>query len=281
MSRKLLQALLLALLVAGVVGTGVAQKGGKSVVIPMTALFSGESGVKITDDGLGPYVHQGTTTELNNVQIEGDGHFIMVVRTVSHRMLNLLFDTQCRPPVDPNPVDCADPNFLLSPTPVQTTYWMLRTYWKCRYIPHVENDGTIWTELVRSTTRKDSTILNLKTMVPGETVGVSVEGMRFNPTDNESTTGYDESTLDNYLMTGTQLLESSPGSAAYLLVTATDWDGDGVMDWILRTIPGKVVIKEWDRTDVLPDGDCFRLTCGFPCEYGSYKLPFELKIARK
>ncbi len=279
MSQKFIRAVLMVLLVAGVVGTGVAQKGGRSVVIPMMALFSGESGVKITDDGLGPYVHQGTTTELNNLQIEGDGHFTMVVRSVSGRKVNLLFDTLCRLPGTPNPDGCADPYFLLSTTPVQTTYWSLRTYWKCRYIPHEEPDGTKWTELIRSTTRKDSTILNLKTMVKGETVGVSIEGTRFRPSDNQGTPAYDES-LDFYLMTGQPLLETSPGSAAYLLVTATDWDGDGVMDWILRTIPGKLVVKEYDRTAVLPDGDCFRLNSDYPCGYGSFKLPYELKIAR-
>ena len=52
------------------------------------------------------------------------------------------------------------------------------------------------------------------------------------------------------------------------------------MDWILRTIPGKVVIRSYDRTDVLLDGECFRLTSDWPCEYGSFKLPYELKIAK-
>lgn len=276
MSRRFIKAVLLVLLVAGLAGSGGAQKPAKNVVIPMMALLSGEAGSRITDDGLGPYVHQGTTSEENNLTIDTDGHFLMVVRAVSGRKLDLLFDTQCTPPPQPNPDDCADPDFLFSTSPVQTTYWMLRTYWKCRYIPH-DDEAEPYTELIRSTTRRDSTILNLKTMVPGETVGVSVEGMRFRPTDSGQTPEYDES-LDFYLMTGQQALDGAPGSAAYLLVTATDWDGDGAMDWVLRTIPGKVVIKSYDRTDVLLDGECFRLSSDFPCGYGSFKLPYELKI---
>ncbi len=269
MSRRFVKAVLLVLLVAGVVGSGVAQKPARNVVIPMMALLSGESGFRITDDGFGPYVHQGTATDLNNVTIDTDGHFLMVVRDVSNRKLKLLFNTPCIPPAGPNPDDCPDPSFLLSSTAVETTYWMLRTYWKCRYIPHEDPDGTKWTELIRSTTRKDSTILNLRTMAMGETVGVSVEGMRFCTA---------ETALDCFLMTGQQL-ELDPGSAAYLLVTATDWDGDGAMDWILRTIQGKVVIRSYDRTDVLLEGECFKLSGPYPCRYGSFKLPYELKIA--
>jgi hypothetical protein len=270
MSRTLIKVVILALLVAGIAGSGVAQKPARNTVIPMMASLSGETGFKITDDGLGPYVHQGTTTELNNLTIDTDGHFLMVVRAVSGRKLNLLFETQCLPPADPNPDDCPNPSYLLSSTAVGTTYWMLRTYWKCRYISHA-GDAEPWTELIRSTTRKDSTILDLRAMAPGETVGVSVEGMRFCEAESGS---------ECYLMTGTQWSASAPGSAAYLLVTATDWDGDGAMDWILRTIPGKVVIKSYDRTDILPDGECFRLSGSYPCAYGSFKLPFELKIAK-
>ena len=119
MSQRSIQAVLLVLLIAGVAGSGVAQKPVKTVVIPMMALFTGDSGYKISDDA-GPYVHQGTTTDLNNLTIDTDGHFIMVVRAVSGRFVNLLFDTPCTPGPT-NPDDCPDPNFLLSTDPVQTT----------------------------------------------------------------------------------------------------------------------------------------------------------------
>ena len=267
MSRRSIQTFLLVVLVAGVAGRGIAQKPAKSIVIPMMALLTGDSGYRITGDG-GPYTHQGTATDLNNLTIENDGHFIMVVRAITGRWVNLLFNAQCTSH-EPNIEDCADPDFLLSADAVQTTYWSLRTYWKCRYISHAD-EAEPWTELIRSTTRKDATILNLKAMTPGETVGVSVEMMTFKVDGSD----------DLYGLTGQPLNPVDPGSAAYLLVTATDWDGDGAMDWILRSIPGKLVIKSYDRTDILPDGDCFRLTCGYPCEYGSFKLPVELKIAK-
>jgi len=267
MSRRFIKAVLLVLFVAGVAGSGVAQKPAKTVVIPMMALFTGDSGYRITGDG-GPYAHQGTATDLNNLTIEKDGHFIMVVRAVTGRWVNLLFNAQCTS-AEPNIEDCADPDFLLSADAVQTTYWSLRTYWKCRYISHAD-EAEPWTELIRSTTRKDATILNLKAMTPGETVGVSVEMMTFKVDESE----------DLYGLTG-QPLPGEAGSAAYLLITATDWDGDGIMDWTLRTIPGRVVIKEWDRTTVLLNGEALRLTCGYPCEYGSFILPFELKVARQ
>lgn len=49
----------------------------------------------------------------------------------------------------------------------------------------------------------------------------------------------------------------------------------------VRTIPGKIVIKQYDRADdVLPNGDAFHMTCGYPCEYGGFQMPFELKIAK-
>ena len=286
MSRRTLNIVLWGTFIAVVLGGGAAVMSGGPPVkdIPITALFSERVGDKITADGGGFYVHQGTSLDVNNISITAsDGHFLMVVRASSGRYVNLDFGTRVTPPEGPNPAECAKAYFLATPeTKVQTVYWLLRTYWKCKYIPHIEPDGTTWTELIRSTTRKDQTTLNLTTMKPGETVAVSVEGWRFRaPDDTANELPIDES-LDIYLMTGVQWDPDAPGSAGYLLVTATDWTGDGVMDWILRTIPGKIVIKSYDHADdILPNGDAFHMTCGYPCEYGGFQMPFELRITRK
>jgi len=244
--------------------------GGSNADIPMQAVFS--DGFKITsDNSIVPYVNRGNKPGMNYVVIGSpntSGHFVMAIYSNTGRYVNLLFATPCSPEETPAG-GCPDAYFLDSPNDlVPTTYFSLRTVWKCQYIPH---DG--WTEFIRSTTKRDATILNLTKMTPGETVGVSFEMAKFRVNDNPLTSGYDES-QDLYGLT------SYPTGAGYLLVTAGDWDGDGVMDWILRTISGRLVVKEHDRTTDLPQGDCFRLTGGWPCEYGSFRLPFELKIAR-
>jgi hypothetical protein len=246
--------------------------GGSNADIPMKALFSDGSSFKITsDDSNVPYVNQGSKPGVNYVVISGpstSGNFVMAIYTNTGRYANMLFDTLMHG--ESPAAGCPDAYFLDSPDAiVPTTYFFLRTYWKCQYIPH---DG--WTEFIRSTTKRDATILNLTKMTPGETVGVSFEMARFRVNDDPNTLGYDES-QDLYGLT------SYPTGAGYLLVTSGDWDGDGIMDWTLKTISGKLVVEEYDRTTTLPDGDCFRLTGGWPCEYGSFRLPFELKIARK
>lgn len=285
MSRRWTNVILGAVSVAAVLAGAAAMSGGAPARdIPVSALFSERVGDKVTGDGGGYYVHQGTSLDVNNISISGkDGCFVMVVRASSGRFVDLDFGARVTPPEAVNPPECAPANFLASPeTPVRSFYWYLRTYWKCRYISHLEPDGTIWTELIRSTTRKDQALLNLTTMKPGETVGVSVEGWRFQPPDDPATPLPLNESADSYLMTGVQSDPDAPGSAGYLLVTATDWNGDGVLDWILRTIPGKIVIKQYDRADdILPNGDAFRMTCGYPCEYGGFQMPFELKITKK
>lgn len=281
MSRRSLSVVLWAGFVAVVVGGVAAVKsdGASAKTIPMVALFSDRAGDKITGDGGGFYVHQGTTLDANNVSIGNTGDFVMVVRASSGRYVDLKFDTRTAFPVAENPSECALAYFLDTPAiPVQSAYWALRTYWKCRYIPHEDETGK-WTELIRSTTRRDSTILNLTTMKLNETVGVSIEMMRFRAPDNPMTPSYDEY-QDFYGLTS-QVQPGEAGSAIYLLVTATDWNGDGVMDWILRSIPGRVVIKEWDRTCELACGDSFSMGADWPCKYGSFGMPFELKIAKK
>jgi len=284
MSRRCANVVLGALFIAAVLGGAAVTSGGAPAKdIPMMALFTERAGDKITGDGGGFYVHQGTSLDVNNVSISGrDGYFVMVVRASSERSVNLNFNAQITQDAV-NPAECAKAYFLATPEiQVQTVYWSLRTFWKCRYIPHVEPDGTTWTELIRSTTRRDQTFLNLTTMRPGETVAVSVEGWRFRPPDDSATELPIDESVDSYLMTGVQSDPDAPGSAGYLLVTATDWTGDGVMDWILQTIPGKIVIKQYDRADdVLPNGDAFHMTCGYPCEYGGFQMPFELRITRK
>jgi hypothetical protein len=285
MSRRCADIILGAVFVAAVLGGAALTSGGAPAKdIPMMALFSERVGDKITGDGGGFYFHQGTTLDVNNVSISGrEGNFVMVVRASSGRYVNLDFGARVTPPEGPNLAECAKAYFLATPEiKVQTVYWLLRTYWKCKYITHDEPDGTTWTELIRSTTRRDQTMLNLTTMSPGETVAVSVEGWRFRAPDDTATELPIDESLDGYLMTGVQWDPDAPGSAGYLLVTATDWTGDGVTDWILRTIPGKIVIKSYDHADdILPNGDAFHMTCGYPCEYGGFQMPFELKIARK
>lgn len=283
MPRKVMNISLWAVFAAVVIGGVAAVKsdGAAAKTIPMMALFSDRAGDKVTGDGGGFYAHQGTTLDVNNISISGNtGDFVMVVRASSGRYVNMRFDTRWADPAVPNPDECAEAYFLDTPAiPLQTYYWFLRTYWKCRYIPHEEPDGTTWTELIRSTTRKDATILNLTTMKPGETVGVSIEMMRFRAPDSLLTPTYDES-QDLYGLTS-QVPPGEAGSAIYLLVTATDWNGDGVMDWILRTIPGRVVIKEYDRTCELARGDSFSMGGDWPCKYGSFGMPLELRIAKK
>lgn len=290
MAQRFWKVALLALLVAPVaLGTATALKSAvkpPTTDIPVLALFSDRPGDKITGDSGIPYAYQGTRPGEDYLVINKSGSFVMGINAPAGlgRYANLEPDTQLFPPEPeiPTGTECANASFLPSPPDVDvpTTYWFLRTYWKCRYVPHVEEDGTTWTELIRSTTRRDATILNLNSMQPGETVGVSVEMMRFRVRDNTKTLDYDES-QDLYGLTGRNLPEL-PGSAAYLLVTATDWNGDGIMDWILRTIPGKIVIKQYDRADdVLLYGDGFKMVGNWPCEYGTFSLPFELKIAKK
>jgi hypothetical protein len=280
MSRQFFKIFSLALLaVVVVLGAMAAQKGGGgggTKDIPMKAVLSGGLN-KITGDPGGFYVHQGTKSGMNSLLITQTGafpgYFAMVIYANSGRYVNLLFDTLLYSPTEPLPVGCGYPYFLYPPyspnDPVETTLFSLRTVWKCQYIPH---DG--WTELIRSTPTLDPTILNLATMRMGDTVGVSFEMAQFRVNDDPETPGYNESE-DGYGLT------SYPHGAGYLLVTATDWDGNGVMDWILRTISGRLVVVEHDRTADLPHGDCFKLTSGAFCEIGSFWLPFELKIARK
>ena len=283
MSRKSLNIVIWCLfVVVALVGAAAMSGGAPAKDIPMTALFSERGGDKIMGDGGGFYVHQGTSLDVNNVSLSGrEGNFVMVVRANSGRFVDLNFDTRVAPPESENPSECAKGYFLATPDrPVQTVNWFLRTYWKCKYIPHEDETGK-WTELIRSTTRRDQTMLNLTTMRPGETVAVSVEGWSFRAPDDPGTPSIDES-VDSYLMTGLQGDPDAPGSAGYLLITATDWTGDGIMDWILQTIPGRIVIKQYARADdVLPNGDAFHMTCGYPCEYGGFQMPFELKIARR
>jgi hypothetical protein len=281
MPRKFLKVVFLALVATGVVmGAAAVLKAAATTGkdIPMIAFVSTDPPNKILGDSSMAYVHQGTKPGMNYLVIGQpgtSGHFVMAIYANSSRHVNILFDSLFYPPPAPNPGECIYPHFLSSPAnPVDTTYFYLRTVWKCRYIPHVDPDGTQWTELIRSTTAKDATILDFTKMRMGETVGVSFEMATFRGPDNPLTPAYDES-QDLYGLT------SYPHGAGYVLVTAGDWDGNGVMDWTLRTIPGRLVVVEHDRTADLPQGDCFKLTSGWPCEWGSFGLPFELKIARK
>jgi hypothetical protein len=280
MSRQFFKIFSLALLaVIVVVGSVAGQKGGGGGTkdIPMKAVFS--DGFKITGDSDLLYVHQGTGPGMNSLvifQIGGwlKGAFEMVIHSNSGRYVNLLFDNAVDfPPTDPLPAGCGYPYFLYPPysrtEPVETTQFRLGTIWKCQWIPH---DG--WTELIRSTTRKDATILDLTTMRMGETVGVSFEMAEFRVKDDPLTPGYDES-VDGFGLSG------YPHGAGYLLVTATDWDNNKIMDWTLKTISGRLVVKEYDRTADLPYGDCFKLNSGSLCYCGAFSMPFELKIARK
>jgi len=272
-------ALLAAIFVLGAIAIPTPAGGGGNADLPMKAIFSDGSSFKILNDHSGqPYVHQGNKSGMNYVVIGSpstSGHFVMAIYANSGRYVNLRFDTLLHNPLEPVTGGCPDPYFLDSPDVlVPTTYFFLRTFWKCQYIDHLYENPP-WIEFIRSTTSKDASILNLTKMLPGEKIGVSFEMASFRANDDLNTPGYDES-QDLYHLSG------YPTGAGYLLVEATDWDGNGVMDWILRTIPCKLVVKAFGRTDdVLPQGDCFKLTDGWPCEYGSFGLPFELKIARK
>jgi hypothetical protein len=250
-------------------GTMAAQKGGGDTGkdIPMIAFLSVGQPNKIYGDSFVPYVHQGTRVNQNYVMMGGkDGYFAMTVRAATGRYVNLLFDAFMYPPENPNPGDCIYPYFLSSPAvPVQTESFSMRTVYKCLFSVKEDSEGP-YTEFIRSTSTMAQSILDLRKIPMGETIGATFEMIKFkapNSTDIYSLSGY-------------------PLGAGYVLVTATDWDGNGVMDWIIRTIPGRIKILQFDRaTDVLPHGDCFKLTSGWPCEDGSFLLPFELKIARK
>jgi hypothetical protein len=269
MSREFLKAVLLAVLVTVLIGAASGQKGGGDTGkdIPMIAILSTDPPNKILGDSSMPYVHQGTKVNQNYVMLGGkDGYFVMTIRAATGRHVNLLFDTLLYPPAAPNPGDCIYPYFLSSPAvPVQTESFSMRTVHKCLYSVKEDSEGP-YTEFIRSTSTMPQSILDLRKIPMGETVGVSFEMIQFRAPNS----------TDAYALSG------HPLGAGYVLVTAGDWDGNGVMDWIIRTIPGRVKILQVDRaTDVLPHGDCFKLTSGWPCEDGSFGLPFELKIARK
>ena len=245
--------------------------GGGSKNIPMKAVFSGRLGDKITSDGKGAYIHQGTKSGMNSLLISKQvpwmmGSFSMTVYATTGRHMNLLFNAPVDfPPAEPLPAGCGYPYFLYDPysldTPVETARFHLQTFWKCQVIQH-----DTYTEFIRATPTQDQTILDLTAMRPGETFGVSVEMIEF--VAPESTDGFG--------------LLGYPRGAGYLLVTATDWNGDGVMDWILKTISGQLVIKHYGRADDdLPNGDHFRMSSGSFCYCGTFWMPFELKITRK
>jgi hypothetical protein len=279
MSRNLLKAVLLAVLVTAVIGAASGQKGGGGDTgkdIPMIAILSTDPPNKIFGDSSMPYVHQGTRVTQNFVMMGGkDGYFAMTIRAATGRRVNLLFDTFMYPPENPNPGDCIYPYFLSSPAvPVQTESFSMRTVHKCLYSVKEDSEGP-YTEFIRSTSTMPQSLLDLRKIPMGETIGVTFEMIKFRAPDFGPTRDYDES-MDVYSLGG------YPVGAGYVLVTATDWDGNGAMDWIIRTIPGRVKILQFDRaTDVLPHGDCFKLLSGWPCEDGSFLMPFEVKIARK
>lgn len=269
MSRDLLKAVLLAVLVTVLIGAASGQKGGGDTGkdIPMIAFLSTDPPNKIFGDSSMPYVHQGTRVNQNYVMMGGkDGYFAMTVRAATNRYVNLLFDAFMYSPPNPNPGDCIYPYFLSSPAvPVQAEYFSMRTVHKCLYSVKEDSEGP-YTEFIRSTSTMPQSLLDLRKIPMDETIGATFEMIKFKAPNS----------MDIYSLGG------YPLGAGYVLVTATDWDGNGVMDWIIRTIPGRVKILQYDRaTDVLPHGDCFMLYSGWPCEDGAFLLPFELKIARK
>jgi hypothetical protein len=70
----------------------------------------------------------------------------------------------------------------------------------------------------------------------------------------------------------------------YYLVKTGDWDGDGILDWILTPVFGDLKVSEADGTyPDYPYGTVLRQVASSGrrlCDHGTYLMPFELKIAR-
>ena len=111
--------------------------------------------------------------------------------------------------------------------------------------------------------------LNFTTMRMGETKGVCGLGntIRFRTKDNSATRNHDESQDEYGLVMDPQ----------YYLVKATDWDGNGVLDWILTPVCGDLKVKEADGTySDYPYGTVLRQVVSSGqrvCDHGTYWMP--------
>jgi hypothetical protein len=98
--------------------------------------------------------------------------------------------------------------------------------------------------------------------------------VQFRTTDDPDTKNYDES-VDLYaLFQEPQFFE----------VKGTDWDGDGLLDWIITPFAEHFKVKEDDGTYTDYPYGCLprRVTSSAyrSCDHGTFWMPFELKIAR-
>ena len=199
---------------------------------------------KMSDDtAILPYVYQGSRTGQNYLVISQPGttgDFRMCIHGGSGRFVKLLFNDVLR-----EPASCLG---KLIPYAPRTPILFIRQS-KSRLKPHIfssvrrgnANTSTMmmhrtpWTELIPM-----ENYLNFTTMRMGKTGGLYDLGntIRFRTKDNSATGNRDESQDEYGLVMDPQ----------YYLVKATDWGGNGVLDWILTQVCGDLKVKEADGT---------------------------------
>jgi len=211
---------------------------------------------KIVNDSKYPLTPYASLSGTNSVYIlapNQSGEFVMSVVAKSRRAVRMLFDDCVAAPLQSSPQICGDPWFLYGKD-IETTYFWIRS----RDEFQVAING--------STTEFTPTggILNFTKMNIGEIKGVILK--------------------NNFQFPGSTVYFTFQ-DPFYVLVKATDSDSDGVMDWILTPVFGPLSVYDPESriwTDY-PEGSVPRLVrsnVSPDCNYGTYRMPFELKIAR-
>jgi len=263
---------------AGLNGGG----GGGNQNIPLKATFSagpfgpyGPYGYlegKIRNDNEDTwYVHQGTKagqTQILIYQPATQGRLYIVIYEAAHGV-NLHFDSLLYPPLEisqlPADKDCVPPFFIYPDiiSPIQAERIRMGTTFECQYVSHTDEKGP-WAELIPMTRQ----YLNFTKMRIGETKYVCGMGNTIQFKTKESIE-----------------LFSLFQEPQYFTVKAVDFNGDGVMDWILTPFAEryKAVDLNGNLVDYPYGGVPRRVTSSAyrSCDHGTFLMPFELKITRK
>lgn len=286
MSARFLRVFLLALLAAGVLlGTASAQKGGGGTAtkdIPLIATFYGfdSSGnaLKITNDVInGAYVHQGNKPGQNKIVFSA-GSLIFSIYKESGRWVNLSFDQVLEAPVPildlKSEYNCRPPYFIYPEiwSSITTTYFFIRTLNEYQRVIHGENPLDPWAEF----TSLVRTYPDFLKMSEGQVKYVCGVGNTVPFRTDDPNTGLDESQDQFALFQEPQFYE----------IQATDWNGDGVTDWVIRPYAGHFKVWDTDNKEYkdFPQG-CIprRVTSSAfrDCNHGEFAMPFELRLRRK